>query len=465
VPPSDLDAESAIIGACLLDVDTFDDVRDMLPPADFYSDANRRVFEAACSVRDAGGTPDVVTVASALKQSGKFDQIGGSTYLATLTDVPTIAHPEQYAQLITQKARQRLVISTAQRIAAEGYGDVGDVEQWSQSCEQLMFEATESRSVRLGAQSVAEVMGAEINQIRQYREKGVQPEGVSTGLIDVDSLIFKLEPGDLYIVAGRPGMGKTAFMLNIAHSVSRRHEDSEGNEVRGALSAFASLEMRKGQIARRSLALEAEVDSNRIRRAELNNDEWIALVSASEKIRKFDLYIDDTPGMTLPQVRSMARKAMRESGLGLSAIFVDYLQLMAGKRERGDSREQEVSSVSQGLKRLAKELHCAVVAGSQLNRSVEQRPNKRPNLADLRESGAIEQDADTIIFLYRDEYYHRDSPDKGVAEAIVAKNRHGATGTVRLQFTPSYTAFHALAKPNDKHFDEIDDYDPDNRYP
>jgi replicative DNA helicase len=450
VPPSDLDAEAAVLSATLLDSDAFDAVQEILLPQHFYADANRRIYDAVLELQSASKPVDIVSVAGYLRDKGRLDQIGGTPYLAQLADAtPAVAHVAAHASVIREKWRLRQLISICQKFAAEGYGDTGEVQGLIKGAFEILGEAA---------------------------RRGGGITGIATGYPELDKQCAGLHAGDLYIVAARPGMGKTSFVLNLATNIARpqRVQVNADNdayfdaavEEPGYGVLFCSLEMPREQLASRMLASEARVDMSRIRSGKLQRDDWNKLTDAASRLGRLPIWLDDTPALTLLDLRAKIRRLQAElkrgdgakSSKGLGLVAVDYLQLMQGRRDAG-SREQEISELSRGLKQLAKEMKIAVLALSQLNRAVETRTSKdkRPQLSDLRESGAIEQDADTIMFIYRDEYYFKDTPDKGIAELIIAKQRNGPTGKVMTKFTSEYTRFDNLA-PEEYEFHDFDDF-------
>lgn len=475
VPPHDLDAEAAVLSSILLSADAFDRVQELLEPEHFYSDANRRIYEGMVALQRASRPVDVVAVASWLRDRERLQQIGGTSYLAQLTDAtPSTAHVEHYARIIREKARLRRLISTCQQFAAEGYGDCGETQEFIDKAEQAIFdiarvpESTAVRPVKDAIQRAFEIMA-------EAAKRGGKATGVPTGFYGVDQKTSGMHAGDLYIVAGRPGMGKTSYVLNLATNVAapRAVEGSGGQlpdgptEEPGYGVAFFSLEMPREQLAARLLAVEARVDVSKLRSGQMRPDDWNRLTDAAARLGRMPIWLDDTPGLGLLELRAKIRRLKAEVERGdadgvpaqrLGLVIIDYLQLMTGRRDAG-SREQEISELSRGLKGLAKEMGLPVIALSQLNRSVETRTtkDKRPQLSDLRESGAIEQDADAIFFIYRDEYYFKDSPDKGIAEIIIAKQRNGPTGTARVRFQSEFTRFDNLA-PEEYEFDEYDDF-------
>jgi len=477
IPPHDLDAEAAVLSAILLSTESFDEVSDLLAPEHFYSEANRRIYECVVDLQGNGRPVDVVTVATWLRDHERLQQVGGTPYLAQLTDsIPAVAHVAAHARVVREKWRVRKLIATCQRFAAEGYSGYGDVQEFIDQAEQAIFDIAripESTAVR----PVREAIHGAFDILVAASKRGEGITGVPTGFDRLDRKCAGLHKGDLYIVAGRPGMGKTAFVLNIAVNVAspRRVKSTDPNDPLGSGEieqpgwgvGFFSLEMPREQLASRLLAVEARVDVSRLRSGTIRHDDWNKLTDAAARVGRLPIWLDDTPALGLLDLRAKIRRLKAEisrkmtdgpEAQDLGLVVIDYLQLMQGRKDAA-SREQEISELSRGLKQLAKEMGVPVMALSQLNRSVETRTtkDKRPQLSDLRESGAIEQDADTILFIYRDEYYFQESPDRGVAEIIIAKQRNGPTGTVKVRFTPEYTRFDNLAS-EDYEFDEFDEF-------
>ncbi len=458
VPPADLDAEAAVLSSALLSRDAFDKVQETLEPEHFYADANRRVWEAIAELNNLSRPVDTVSVAGWLRDRGRLDQIGGTPYLAQLVDAtPAVAHIEDHANSIREKWRLRSLIATCQRYVAEGYGDCGDIQEFIDSAEQSIFELA-----RVKNDSPVVPVKTAIKQafdiLSEAQKRGGGVTGFATGFTELDRRMSGMHAGDLYIVAGRPGMGKTSFVLNVAANVSMPNISEGDPDAHGC--AFFSLEMPREQLAARMLSSDAKVDMASLRSGSVGPDDWNRLTESAARMGRCPLWLDDTPAISLLDLRAKLRRLKAEvnrEGKKIGLVAIDYLQLMSG-RKGVSSREQEISEISRGLKQLAKEMSVPVMALSQLNRSVETRntKDKRPQLSDLRESGAIEQDADAIIFIYRDEYYFEDSPDRGVAEVIVAKQRNGPTGTVKVRFTPQFTRFDNLAQ-DDMSFDgELD---------
>jgi len=466
VPPHDLDAEAAVLAAVLLERDALDRVLELLRPEHFYSDANRRIFEAAMQLATEGTPVDITTVASWLRSREWINHIGGASYLAQLVDAtPAVAHVAAHAKVVHEKWRLRQLIGACQRIAAEGYGDVGTVQEFIDGAEQSVYQlarTAESTNVEL----VRQILPRVFQQITAAAERGDRITGVSTGYSRIDAMTAGLHDGDLTIIAARPGMGKTSFVLNIAVNVASPrtlraaapYEEGHGVESHfpGLGVCVFSLEMPREQLANRMLCSEGRVDLGKLRQGFLQPDDWRKLTEAASFLSPLPIWVDDTPAINILELRAKVRRIQAEYNRPVTPgqpehrvglVIIDYLQLMKG-RDGAQSREQEISEISRGLKQLAKELRVPVIALSQLNRAVETRntKDKRPQLSDLRESGAIEQDADMIVFIYRDEYYNLESEHKGKAEIIVAKQRNGPTGKAFVRFFSSYTRFDNLAE-------------------
>jgi replicative DNA helicase len=465
VPPHDLDAEAAVLSAVLLARDSLDKVLEFLKPEHFYSEANGRIYDAMIALADQGQPIDVVTVASWLKDRERLAAMGGPSYLAQLLDaVPAVAHVAAHARVVYEKWRVRRLIATCQRLSAEGYGDVGDVQTFIDGAEQSVYDLARSKQ-RQAAVPIKEVLQAAFEQINAAAARGDNTTGIPTGYEKLDALTAGLHDGDLLIVAARPGMGKTSFVMNLAVNVACPRSFSYGGPTDadpdeqslrpGHGVCVFSLEMPKEQLATRMICSEGRVDVGKLRKGQLHQGDWARLTEAASFLSTLPVWIDDTPALGLLELRAKVRRIQAEYNRGaagtpdeqrVGVVIIDYLQLMKG-RDGAQSREQEISEISRGLKALAKELRVQVIALSQLNRAVETRTakDKRPQLSDLRESGAIEQDADTILFIYRDEYYNAESDKKGLAELIIAKQRNGPTGKAYVRFTSSCTRFDNLA--------------------
>jgi len=433
LPPQNQDAEQSVLGALLLDNDAINRVVEEVTAEDFYRGAHRKIFQSIIDLYQRNEPADLVTVTTQLKSSGGIDEAGGASYLASLVDkVPSAANVASYARIVREKSVLRRLIEGATQIAENGYRDLGSVDECVDNAEKIIFDIAQKR-LRQGFISVKDVVKDSFKAIEQLYERKELITGIPSGYKDLDRLTCGFQRSDLVIIAGRPSMGKTAFALNICE-----HAAIEANVI----CAIFSLEMSKEQLVQRMLCSGAEVDASKLRGGFLSEGDWPKLTRAAGLLSEAPIFIDDTPAINVLELRAKARRLQKNHGLGL--IVVDYLQLMHGIG-RIDSREREISEISRSLKALAKELSVPVVALSQLNRGVEARQDKRPQLSDLRESGAIEQDADVIAFVYRDEMYNRESPDVGKAEIIVGKQRNGPTGRVMLAFRGSITRFDDLA--------------------
>jgi replicative DNA helicase len=431
VPPQSLEAEESVLGGIVLDNGALDRVVEVIQPEDFYRAAHQKVFRAMLALSERNEPVDLITLAEALRVRGELADVGGASYLAELAErVPTAANVAHYARIVRERSILRGLISAATEIATRGYEAVDDVGDLLDRAEQLIFNVSE-RQVRSSFAPIADVLVGSLKTIERLYEQKQAITGVPTGFADLDRLTSGLQPSDLIIVAGRPSMGKTAFCLNIAEHAALRADVGV---------AVFSLEMSKEQLAMRMLCAEARVDLARVRTGHLSDREFPKLAMAAGRLADAPIYIDDTPALSVLELRAKARRLKRDASSKLGLVIVDYIQLMRSA-EGKDSREQEISEISRSLKALAKELQLPVVALSQLNRQVESRHPPIPRLADLRESGAIEQDADVICFLYREEYYVEDTDKKGVAQVIVAKQRNGPTDAIELTFLREFTRF------------------------
>ncbi|MFQ3625177.1 replicative DNA helicase [Lactobacillus johnsonii] len=441
--PHDSEAEKAVLGAVFLDPEAIIDASDVLQPDDFYEHANRIVFQAMLNISDREEVIDPVTLQDELKKNNQVDDIGGIAYVTELSmATPTAAHVTYYAKIVKRKAILRNLISTSQRIiqnAIEGSDDVTDILDDAES--QIMGVSQDNASG--GFKSIHDVLNTAMEEINSIPDDGNMVTGLPSGFSELDKMTTGFHDDELIILAARPGVGKTAFALNVAQFVGLKTDKTV---------AMFSLEMGAEQLVQRMLASEGLIDSQHLRTGQLTDEEWRKLVVAAGSLDNTSIYIDDTPGIKMSEIRAKARRLAKEKG-NLGLIVIDYLQLIEGPRS--ESRQQEVSAISRQLKKLAKELHIPVIALSQLSRSVEQRQDKRPVLSDIRESGAIEQDADIVAFLYRDDYYRdeRDEDDEGEVEAeedngevevIIEKNRSGTRGTVKLMFSKPYNRFSNL---------------------
>ena len=439
VPPHSVEAESSVLGGLLLDNGAWDRVGDLVSADDYYRHEHQLIFAAIAVLINANKPADVITVFEQLQSQGKADEVGGLPFLNSLAQyVPSAANIRRYAEIVRERAILRKLISVSDDIATQAFNPKGKaVANILDEAEQKIFNIGEEGSrMKQGFQSMDTLVVDLLDRVQDMADNPNDITGVPTGFIDLDRMTAGLQPGDLVVLAARPSMGKTAFAINIAEHVAL----NEGLPV-----AVFSMEMGAAQLAVRIVGSIGRINQGHLRTGKLTDDEWPRLTEAIERLRTVSLHIDETPGLTPSELRANARRLARQCGkLGL--IVVDYLQLMSGTSSDGDNRATELGEISRGLKMLAKELQCPVIALSQLNRSVEQRTDKRPMMSDLRESGAIEQDADIIMFIYRDEYYTKDAcKEPGVAEIIIGKQRNGPTGTVKLAFLNMLTRFESLA--------------------
>ena len=429
IPPQNIEAEQAVLGAMLLDNESIHRAIELVQPLDFYRETHRHIYEAILSLYQRNEPADLVTLTSELKNKKLLESIGGATFIATLVDaVPTAANIVPYCRIIHEKAIVRRLIEGATKIVSQGYDHHGDTDEFLDRAEQMIFDVAERRA-KQGFSPVKEIVKDSFKAIEQLYEKRELITGLPTGFKELDRLTAGFQRSDLIIIAGRPSMGKTAFALNIVESAAiDTHK----------ICAVFSLEMSKEHLVQRMLCSRALVDASKLRGGFLAESDWPKLTRAAGLLSEASIFIDDTPALTVLEVRAKARRLQREHGIDM--IIVDYLQLMRGVG-RVESREREISEISRSLKALAKEVNVPVIALSQLNRGVESRQDKRPQLSDLRESGSIEQDADVVAFIYRDEMYNPDSPDAGKAEIIIGKQRNGPTGRVMLAFRSHLTRF------------------------
>ncbi|QID18399.1 replicative DNA helicase [Nitrogeniibacter mangrovi] len=435
LPPHSLEAEQSLLGGLLLDNAAWDKVADLVAEGDFYRDDHRRIFRHIARLIEMAKPADVVTVFESLQKSGEADQAGGLAYLGEIANnTPSAANIRRYGEIVRERAILRALVTVGDEIAASALTPAGkDASTLLDEAEARVFEiAEEGARQQAGFTPIQPILGQVVDRIQELydRDSPSETTGVPTGLADLDELTSGLHATDMIVVAGRPGMGKTTFALNVAEHVA----------IESHLPvAIFSMEMPGTQLANRFISSVGRLDQSRLKTGKLTDDDWQRLTYALGKLHEAPIYIDETPGLNPIDLRARARRLHRQCGkLGL--IVVDYLQLMSSLKQ-SDNRAAELSEISRSIKGLAKELKVPIMALSQLNRSLEQRPNKRPVMSDLRESGAIEQDADIIMFVYRDEIYNPDSPDKGSAELIIGKHRNGPTGMVRMTFIGEYTRF------------------------
>ena len=436
VPPHDIEAEQAILGSMLTDKDAVMSAMEVLKTDDFYRDDNKIIFEAMMSLYGKSEPIDIITVKSELVSTGRFDQVGGLEYIAILPEkVPTTTNVDKYIKIVEEKSMLRNLIKTANDIISVGYDETEEINSIMEAAEKKIFDVMQRKN-QSGYNSIKDVLIGTFAELEKlYNQKGTL-SGIATGFTDLDYKTSGLHNSDLVIVAARPAMGKSAFAINMATNIA----------VQSNIPVIIfNLEMSKEQVANRIICSEAMVDSNKIRTGKIEDNDWIKLANASGRLAEAPIYIDDTPGISITEIRAKCRKMKIEKNIGL--VVIDYLQLVQGSGKRNSSREQEISEISRSLKILAKEIDVPVIALSQLSRAAEQRQNDhRPMLSDLRESGAIEQDADIVMFLYRDDYYNENSEKKNIAEIILAKHRGGSTGTVELSWLGSFTKFANLEK-------------------
>ena len=439
IPPQSLMAEEALLGGVMLENEALTQVTDYVKEVDFYRPGNREIFSSILTLAKNQEPIDLVTVADHLKQRKKLDAVGGSGYLSTLVDnVHTAANLTSYARIVKNKSLLRSLISTSTDIIEQSYGEIEDVDVLVDQAERSILEVARNRG-QSEITPINEIVKRSFAAIDAAYRSNSTITGVSTGFSKIDNLTSGFQRSDLIIIAGRPSMGKTSFALNIA-------QNSAANPDSSSKVAFFSLEMSKEQLVTRLLCSQSEINAQTLRGGLLKDEDWPRLSAAAAVVSELPIYIDDTSAISVMEMRAKARRLKNDKGLDL--VFVDYLQLMRGD---GESREREISEISRSLKAMAKELEVPVVALSQLNRSVESRPDKRPQLSDLRESGAIEQDADVIMFVYRDEVYNKDNPENaGLAEILVRKQRNGPTGVAEMRFFGEFTQFRDI----DRRYDE-----------
>ncbi|MDX5373540.1 MAG: replicative DNA helicase [Pseudomonadaceae bacterium] len=445
VPPHSIEAEQAVLGGLMLDNNAWERVSDAVSDGDFYRHDHRLIFRAIFTLAERNSPFDVVTLSEQLDKEGHLSQVGGLAYLGELAkNTPSVANIKAYAQIIRERATLRQLIGISNDIADMAYAPQGkSAVEVLDEAERQIFQIAEARPKAGGPVGINEILVKTIDRIDELFNTNEGLTGISTGFTDLDGMTSGLQPADLVIVAGRPSMGKTTFAMNLVENAVLRTDK---------VVLVFSLEMPSDSIVMRMLSSLGRIDQTKVRSGKLDDDDWPRLTSAVNLLNERKLFIDDTAGISPTEMRARARRLAREHG-EIAMIMVDYLQLMRIPGSSGDNRTNEISEISRSLKALAKEFNCPVIALSQLNRSLEQRPNKRPVNSDLRESGAIEQDADIIMFVYRDEVYHPETEYKGVAEIIIGKQRNGPIGTCRLAFIGKYTRFDNLA-PGVYNFEE-----------
>ncbi|MBE9032512.1 replicative DNA helicase, partial [filamentous cyanobacterium LEGE 11480] len=425
--PQNIDAEEAILGGILMDPEAIGRITDIMRPEGFYLSAHRQIYEAALELHVQGKPTDLMNVATYLQDKDLLEKLGGQGKLAELFDrTPSAVNIDQYAALVMEKHLRRRLIRAGQEITELGHDTTQDFEEVLNGAEQKVFNITQTRP-QDGLVSTADVLTETFSEI-ENRSVGLSVPGLACGFYDLDAMTQGFQRSDLIIVAGRPAMGKTSFVLNIARNIASYHK---------LPVAVFSLEMSKEQLVQRLLSSEVRIESNRLRAGRITAQEWEPLGHSISTLSQMPVFIDDTPAISVAEMRSRLRRLQAEQGGNLGLVLVDYLQLMEGKGT--DNRVQALSNITRNLKGLARELSVPVIALSQLSRGVESRTDKRPMMSDLRESGAIEQDADLIMMLYRDEYYNPGTPDRGIAEVIISKHRNGPVGSVKLLFEPQFT--------------------------
>ncbi len=430
LPPHDTEAEQAVLGSMLTDQDAAASAIEVLKVEDFYREDHKAIYEAILNLYNRAEPIDIITLKAELTSIGKFEQVGGIEYLAELPEkVPTTTNADKYIKIVEDKSMLRSLIKTANEIQALGYDPMQEVEDIVDTAEKKIFNLVQGKNQK-GYTAVKDILVESFALLEQLYNQKQHITGVPTGFADLDYKTAGLHNSDLILIAARPAMGKSAFALNIASYAAVKAN---------VPVVIFSLEMSKEQMVNRILASEAMVDSNKIRTGKIEDEDWAKIAEATGILSEAPIFIDDTPGISMTEIRAKCRKLKMEKNIGL--VVIDYLQLIAGNSKRAGSREQEISEISRSLKILAKELNVPVIALSQLSRAPEQRPDHRPMLSDLRESGAIEQDADIVMFLYRDDYYNEETEKKNIAEVIIAKHRSGSVGTVELLWLSNYTKF------------------------
>lgn len=438
IPPQNIEAEQAVLGAIFLEPSSITVASEILEPEDFYRNAHEKIFYYMLKLNDSGEAVDLITVTEQLQAAKQLEDIGGVSYLSELAaSVPTAANIDYYAKIVAEKSLLRRLIKTATSIAQDGYAREDEVDELLTEAEKKIMEVSQ-RNNSGTFQDIKDVLVKTYDQIEVLHNRKGDITGIPTGFAELDRMTAGFQKNDLIIVAARPSVGKTAFALNIAQNVATKTSENV---------AIFSLEMGAEQLVMRMLCAEGNIDAQRLRTGSLTDDDWRKLTMAMGSLSRAGIYIDDTPGIRINEIRAKCRRLKQEHGLGM--ILIDYLQLIQGSANSRENRQQEVSEISRSLKGLARELQVPVIALSQLSRGVEQRQDKRPMMSDIRESGSIEQDADIVAFLYRDDYYDKESESKNIIEIIIAKQRNGPVGTVQLAFVKEYNKFVNLERRYD----------------
>ncbi|MFJ7639727.1 replicative DNA helicase [Peribacillus sp. NPDC097264] len=430
IPPQNIEAEQAVLGAIFLEPSSLTVTSELLIPEDFYRSSHQKIFNVMIKLNDEGKAVDLITVTEELSATKNLEEVGGVSYLSELAgSVPTAANIEYYARIVEEKSLLRRLIRTATNIAQEGYSREDEVEELLGEAEKTIMEVAQRKNAG-SFQNIKDVLVRTYDNIEILTNRKGDVTGIPTGFAELDRMTAGFQRNDLIIVGARPSVGKTAFALNIAQNVATKTDENV---------AIFSLEMGSEQLVMRMLCAEGNINAQNLRTGALTDEDWRKLTMAMGSLSNAGIYIDDTPGVRIGEIRSKSRRLKQEHGLGM--ILIDYLQLIQGDGRSGDNRQQEVSEISRSLKALARELQVPVIALSQLSRGVEQRQDKRPMMSDIRESGSIEQDADIVAFLYRDDYYDKESENKNIIEIIIAKQRNGPVGTVSLAFVKEYNKF------------------------
>lgn len=438
-PPQNIEAEQAILGAIFIEPEALTTTSEILIPEDFYRAAHQRIYQVMLDLSEKGEPVDLVTVTSELQDRMVLDEVGGVSYLSDLANsVPTAANIEYYCRIVEEKSLLRRLIRVATDITASGYSSEEEIEAILNNAEKQILEVAQRKNTSAFI-SIKDVLVETYDNIEQMQNFKGDITGIPTGFVELDRITAGFQRNDLIIVAARPSVGKTAFALNIAQNVATKTDENV---------AIFSLEMGASQLVMRMLCAEGNIDAQRLRTGKLESEDWQKLTMAMGSLSNAGIYIDDTPGIRISDIRSKCRRLKQERGLGM--ILIDYLQLIRGSGKSGENRQQEVSEISRSLKGLARELEVPVIALSQLSRGVESRQDKRPMMSDIRESGSIEQDADIVGFLYRDDYYDKESENKNIIEIIIAKQRNGPVGTVELAFVKEYNKFVNLDRRHDE---------------